>query len=103
MVDLAQSFFAAVAGDIVLGGESLPVLFVLILDHAEDGRTGRSIVNFDTGNAGLEEFLKDLFGQFRGFFEGNVADGQFLAEEKALKVLVVGFGDLAVADLVEKV
>ena len=103
VVDLAQCFFAAVAGNVVLGGESLPVLFVLILDHAKDGRTGRGVVNFDAGDAGLEEFLKDLVGEFRGFFEGNVADGQFLAEEKALKVLVVGLGDLAVADLVEKV
>ncbi len=103
VVDLAQSFFAAVAWNVVLGGESLLVLFVLVRDHAEHGRTGRSVVNLDAGDAGLEELLKDLVGEFRGFFEGDVADGQFLAEEKALKVLVVGLGDLAVADLVEEV
>ena len=104
VVDLAQGFFAAVVGNIVLSGRFPARIFpVLFVDHVKDRRTGRSIVDLDALDAGFEEVLKDLLGQFRGFFKGDVADSQLLSKIKAFEVGVVGLGDLAVADLVEKV
>ena len=103
MVDLSKRLFAAVAGNVVLALDLLVVFLVLVGDHAQDGRAGRRVVDLDVLDAVLEKFFQDVRGQFRGFFQSLFPDLQLLAEIEALKILVVGLGDLAVADLVEEV